>query len=87
MPCNRRAVLADLTRFWSMTVDQVARRAVGAESTAANRLAQLVDDHGRLALLGGPVRAPDAGPDGADRGRLRGRLEPGGLAWSGWRMC
>jgi hypothetical protein len=37
-----RAILRDLTRFWALTVDQVARRHFGAVSTAANRLAALV---------------------------------------------
>jgi hypothetical protein len=38
-----RAILQDLTRFWAMTVAQVARRHFGAVNTAANRLAALVD--------------------------------------------
>jgi hypothetical protein len=37
-----RAILADLTRFWVMTVEQVARRHFRAINTAANRLAALV---------------------------------------------
>jgi hypothetical protein len=36
-----RAVLTDLTRFWCLTVEQVARRHFRARNTAANRLAQL----------------------------------------------
>jgi hypothetical protein len=37
------AILRDLTRFWAMTVEQVARRHFGAVKTAANRLAALRD--------------------------------------------
>ena len=36
------AILRDLTRFWALTVEQVARRHFRATNTAANRLAALV---------------------------------------------
>jgi hypothetical protein len=36
------AILADLTRFWAMTVEQVARRHFGSVKRAANRLGALV---------------------------------------------
>ena len=36
------AILRDLTRFWAMTVDQVARRHFAAVNSAANRLGNLV---------------------------------------------
>lgn len=36
------AILADLTRFWTMTVEQVARRHFGSVKRAANRLGELV---------------------------------------------
>lgn len=75
------AILRDLTRFWMMTVDQVAHRHFAAVNSAANRLADLVAaGHVRVERLGFHGRASylttPAGARLADVGLPAARYSP-----------